>query len=151
MATGVLFDEFREGQIAGGATAGQAAFQVTTGTHEILLLTATYTLDHNDIFVGDLSNEVSGTGYTRKSFTAPTVVRNTSTGLITVDSSTVDVTWAQNGAGFTNARRAVWDRFITNDAGSPLIETWDFVTDQGIVAGDLVLTFDAAGLFTSPR
>ena len=61
-------------------------------------------------------------------------------------------TWTQNGAGFSNGRRAIVYYDSTVAATSVLIGySDDFGSDQGNLNTDFTVTINAAGLFTSAR
>lgn len=151
MATNTnLFDNIRFRAFNGNAT----NFETPTGTLKMALVTSAYTPNQNtNDFWDDVSaNEVSGTGYTAggNALANPTVTLS-GAGLVTVDADD-PATWAQDGSGFSNARRAV----IYEDSGtastSPVVAySDDFGQDLGNVGGDLTIALDAAGLFTSPR
>lgn len=72
-------------------------------------------------------------------------------GLVTVDLDD-PAQWAENAAGFSNARRVI----IYLDTGTPatsrLIAYSDaFASDQGNTTGPFTVTVNASGLFTSAR
>jgi hypothetical protein len=139
MPTPTIFSKWKENQHDGNAI----NFDVAGDTIQVLLLKSTYTIDQTDEFVSDLtpaSNEVSGTGYARKTVANQSVALDGTTVEITHD----DVTWAQNASGFTNARYAVWFRNTGADATSPIVMILDFGADKGIVDGNLTLDVNPA-------
>jgi hypothetical protein len=132
----------------GGGTAGAArVIDFDTDTIKVMLVTNTYVPSATGHATkASVTNEVSGTGYTAGGATlsSPTVVD--SAGTITFDAA--DVTWTQNGAGFSTARHAIIYKDTGTAATSTLIGWIDFGADKGNVAGDLVLAFNAAGIAT---
>lgn len=144
-----LYDRFREDKID-----GNPAFDLEAATVMVALVTATYTPNQNTHdFFDDITNEVVGTGYTAGGNAAavPTVTLS-GAGLITFDAND-PATWAQNAAGFNNARRAIiWVNTAGAPATDPLIAFSDsFAADRGNTDGDFSIQFSANGIFTSPR
>jgi hypothetical protein len=143
-----LYDQWRD--IAADPTRAAAI----AGTLKVALVTVTYSPDQNlHDFFNDITNEVTGTGYTAggNSAASPTWSGPDGSGVLTFDASD-PAAWAQNGAGFTNARRAI----IYYDTGvsttSRLVAySADFGADGGNVAGDFSVAFNASGIYTSPR
>lgn len=144
-----LFDQYRKNNFNGGAV------DIDLATLKIAIVTGAYTVDQNlhDFFNDVVANEVSGTGYTAggNACTVGTVTVN-GAGLVTVDCND-PATWAQDGAGFSNGRRAIlYDSGPGSDATRPLVGfSNDFGADQGNVAGDFTVTINAAGIFTAAR
>lgn len=145
-----LYDKFREGNFDGNPI----NFETPGGNGiKAALVSSTYVLDQNlHDFFADITGEVSGTGYTAGGNALANGAATVSGGgLVTVDLDDPAV-WAQNGAGFTNARRVI----IYHDTGvaatSRLIGfSDDFGADKGNVDGDFTVTLNASGLFTSAR
>ena len=146
-----LYDKYREGNFDGNEINIE-----TPGGNGIkcAIVTSAYTLDQNlHDFWSDIStNEVSGTGYTAGGNVMTTgTVTVDGAGLVTVDIND-PATWVQDGAGFSNGRRAV----IYHDTGVPTTSrligvSADFGSDKGNVGGDFSVAVNAAGLFTSAR
>lgn len=146
-----LYDEFRESYFDG---TNSLNFETPGGNGiKAALVTGTYTVDQNlHDFFNDITNEVSGTGYTA----GGNVMAN---GAVTLDGSgnvTVDLddpaTWSQNGAGFSNARRVIVYHDTGTASTSRLIGySDDFGADKGNVDGDFTVTVNASGLITSAR
>jgi hypothetical protein len=145
-----LYDKFREGSFDGNAV----DFESPGGNGiKCALVTGSYTPDQNaHDFFDDITNEVSGTGYTA----GGNVMSN---GAATVDGSgnvTVDLddpaTWTQDASGFSNARRAIIYHDTGTASSSRLIGySNDFGSDQGNDSGDFSISVNASGLFTSAR
>lgn len=143
-----LYDIFRENSYLA------AAIDIEGATLKAMLVTNTEVPDQNlDEFINAAdANEVTGTGYTAggNACANPTVSLDGS-GNITVDCDD-PASYAQNGAGFSNARRTI----IYDDTGtpstSPVISfSAAYASDQGNVAGAFASTINASGLITEAR
>lgn len=132
----------------GSSTAGAArVIDFDTDTIKVMLVTNTYVPSATGHAAkNSVTNEVSGTNYTAGGATLSSVTLVDSAGTITFDAA--DVTWAQSGTGFSTARHAVIYKDTGTAATSTLIGWIDFGADKGNVAGDLVLQFNASGIFT---
>lgn len=86
--------------------------------------------------------EVTGTGYSAGGETIGTLDVSESGGTVTFDGD--DVSWAQNGGGFTDARYAI----LYEDGGNVLVAYMDMAIDKGNVTGALTLEFAGTGIFT---
>lgn len=147
MATINKFNKFMLTQMnggadtTGGATAGAArVVDFDSDTIKAMLVTAAYVPSYTGHAVkASVTNEVTGAGYTAggQALTGLSVVD--SNGKITFDAN--DLTWAQNAAGFANARRLVIYKDTGSAATSTLIGDIDFGADKGNVAGDLIIQF----------
>lgn len=145
-----LFDEWRN--IVADPTRAAAV----AGTLKMAVFKAFSPNQNTDDFFDDLvagTNEVTGTGYTAggNACATPTWTGPDGAGLMTFD-ATDPAQWAQNGAGFTNGRRAILYYDTGTDTTSTLVGySNDFGADVGNVAGTLDITFHADGIYTSPR
>ena len=111
------------------------------------MVSSTYTpLATTHDFFNDVTNEVSGTNYTAGGATLGSPTLTESSGTVKFDAS--DVTWAQNAAGFADARYAVIYKSTGVASTSPLIGYIDFASDKGNVSGDLTLVWGVSGIFT---
>jgi len=147
MATFVFFNLWKEAQFDGGVTNTPIDFD--TDVIKLMLVDSTRApIANTDTFIGAAidANEVTGTNYTAGGDTVTVTVTQT-TGTVTVDGT--DVTWLQNGAGFTDARYAILYKDITSAAVSPVIGYIDFTSDKGNVSGDLTVQWNASGIFTA--
>jgi hypothetical protein len=126
---------------------------LASDTIKLILVTSTYTPDKDHDFAADLTNELSGTGYTggfagsgRK--TIGSKAFSTDTGNDRVEFTFGAVTWTAINAG--NPKYAILVKEITNDAASRLIAYLDLgtVVTNG---SDMVLTPDgtAGALYVS--
>lgn len=99
------------------------------------------------------TNEVTGSNYTARgnALATPTWTGPSGAGLLTFD-ATDPTTWSQHASGFSNARRAIiyYDTGV-NSTSTLVGYTDDFGADVGNVAGDLSITLNASGIYTSPR
>lgn len=116
-------------------------------TIKVMLATSTYApnQDTHD-YKNDITNEVSGTGYTAGGATLANDTFNYTAGsnLWTYDAD--DVSWAS--ATFTCRYAVVYDNTPATDATRPLIEYQDFTGDQTVTAGTFTIQWNASGIFT---
>jgi hypothetical protein len=106
-----------------------------------------YTPDQDHDFFDDVSNEVTGTGYTAGGATlaSPTVVYTGASNLFTLDAA--DPTWTTST--LTAVRTAVVRDAQTGVAATePLIAYFQSDTDISTTAGTFTVTFAAAGIST---
>jgi len=145
-----VLDLFRVNQNNGGAI----DFEDPGTIVKTAIVTAGYTPDQNthEFFSDVGANEVSGTGYTA----GGNVMSN---GVVSVDGAglmTIDIddpaAYAQDGAGFSNARRSIVYVDTGSAATSPIIGfSDDYGADQGNVAGVFQSAVNAAGLIIGAR
>lgn len=116
-----------------------------TDTIKVALATSTYTpnQDTHDFF-NDITNEVSGTGYTAGgvTITTPTITYDTASNEIRLDCD--DPSWTSSS--FT-ARYAVFYKSTGTASTSPLIGYVDFGADQTVSSGTFTITLNASGAF----
>lgn len=114
----------------------------TADRFKVMLVTSAYTPDFGTHdFKADVTNEVTGTGYTAGGESLTSVTLTQSAGTITFDAD--DVTWASST--ITARGAVVYDSSLLNE---PLICYIDFGADKSSSAGDFVLSFNASGIFT---
>ena len=128
--------------------ANNKEIDLLSDTIKVALVTSSYTpnQDTHDYF-SDITNEVSGTGYTAGGATlaSKTYTSNTTTNVWTFDAA--DVTWSS--ATITNARYAIiYDATPGTAATNPLIAYIDFGSDKSSSGGDFVIQWNANGIFT---
>lgn len=110
-----------------------------------LLLNGTHAFAATDTYISDISaNELSGTGYTRKTLSSKTVTRSNSPIRAVFDAA--DITWTGINAGTAAALVLAAD--LGADSASPLLVHIDsgglpIVTN----GGDLSTTWNASGIF----
>jgi hypothetical protein len=116
-------------------------------TIKVALTTSSYTPSQgtHDYF-SDVTNEVSGTGYTAGGATLSSKTVSVSGTTFTFDAA--DTVWS--ASTIANARYAViYDATPGSAATNPLIAYVDFVTDRSTTAGTFTITWDAAGIFAA--
>jgi len=114
----------------------------TADRFKVMLVTSSYTPNFGTHdFKADVTNEVTGTGYSAGGESLSSVTLTQSGGTITFDAD--DVTWTSST--ITARGAVVYDDSLTND---PLIAYIDFGADKSSSAGDFVLSFNASGIFT---
>lgn len=116
----------------------------TGDTIKIALVTSAYTpdIDAHDFF-NDVTNEVSGTGYTAGGATlaSKTKTQDNATDRIVFDAA--DPTWASSTI---TARGAVVYKDTGNAATSPLLAYIDFGTNISSTGAAFTITFSADGV-----
>jgi hypothetical protein len=115
-----------------------------TDTLKVALVTSAYTPDidaHN--FYSDLTNEVTGTGYSAggSTLTTPTVTQDNTNDWAYFDAD--DVTWA---ASTITARGAVLYKSTGVAGTSLLIAYFDFGSDKSSTAGNFTIQWNASGI-----
>lgn len=119
---------------------------LTDGSVKVALCTSSYTPDQDaDEFFDDITNEVSGTGYTAggETLTSVAVTYTGASNVCKLDAD--DVTWS---TATITARIAVY-YYDTGTAGtSPLICYDDAGSDVSSTAGDFKLTVNTGGIAT---
>lgn len=122
-----------------------AGIDIDTDTIKCMLVTASYTPNATTHeFKSDVTNEITGTGYTAGGVTLASVAVNEDTGTPEVEVTCTDPTWTS--ATFT-ARGAV----IYKDTGvagtSPVICYLDFGGDQSVTSGTFTIDFGTEGFY----
>jgi len=119
------------------------SIDLDTDTIKVALVTSSYTPDidaHEDF--ADITNEVSGTGYTAggETLTVTVSVDNTDNeGVFDAD----NVTWSNSDI---TARGAVIYKDTGTPATSPLVCYIDFTEDKTSTDGDFTITWAAEGI-----
>ena len=116
-------------------------------TIKVALTTSSYTPNKAHNTFSQITNEVSGTGYTAGGATlgSATVTEDDTNDLVKLDGA--DVTWTTST--ITNARYAiVYDSTLAND---DLIACIDFVTNRSSVASDFKIQWHADGILTGEQ
>lgn len=116
-------------------------------TIKVALVTSSYTFDQDahDYF-NDITNEVTGTGYTAGGATlgSPTVTYTGGSNTLALDGA--DVSWTTST--ITARGAVVYDSTPATDATRPLICFVDFGADVSTTAGTFQISWDAAGIAT---
>lgn len=135
-------------KLYGPALAALAAGSISWGsdTIKVALVASGYTpnQDTHDFF-NDVTNEVSGAGYTAGGATLASKTSTYNSGTNTQNLDAADVTWA---ASTITARYAVIYKSTGTASTSPLIAYIDFDGDVVSTAGNFTITWDAAGIVT---
>ena len=152
-----LFDAWRENRMQMDDTVDLEYSGTPAGAVLKMMLasSAVFTVNQNtNVTLADITHtEVTGTGYTTGgNACANASISMDAAGLITVDADD-PAAWTENGAGFTNARRAL---LVFDNGGAQ--STWpvvgysaDFGADEGNDDQDLQIQFGAGGIFTQAR
>lgn len=127
---------------------GNKEIDLDSDTLKVMLTTSSYTPDQDTHqYKSDVTNEVTGTGYTAggQALSSVNVTYTASTNTYRLDAD--DPSWATSTI---TARRAVfYDDTPAASAAKPLIAYWDFGADVSSSGGPFTLTIDAAGIFTA--
>lgn len=116
----------------------------TSDTIKIGLLASSSSPDRTVNFVGDLTNEIAVSGYSRKTLASKTVTESDGSNRIEFDAA--DALFAALASGETVGWAFVYKE-VTNDADSPVICILD-LTNTATNGGDITVQFAAAGVFT---
>lgn len=109
-------------------------------TIKVMLTTSSYTPAATHNVKGDVTNEVSGTGYTAG---GATLSGKAVTQAATTKWDATDVTWSSST--ITARYAVIWDDTIATD---DLLICLDFGSDKTSSGGDFTIQFDAAGIVT---
>ena len=120
---------------------GKCEIDYLNDTVVVLLLTAAPDIDA-DTFISDLSGEVSGGGYTRKTLASKTITTDDTNDRAIFDAA--DVQWTSLTADF---RYIVVSQSTGNDSTSRCITTIDTGATQSIDAGTYDITWPTSGVF----
>lgn len=116
-------------------------------TIKCMLCTNAYTPNQDTHqFKSDVTNEISGTGYTATGATLATKALTYTGGTNTIMFDADDAAWS--GASFTARYAVVYDATPGTDATRPLMFYIDFGADVTVSAGTLTIQFNAAGIGT---
>ena len=117
-----------------------------SNTIKVSLHTSSYTPDQdNHDYFDDITNEISGTGYTAGGVTlgSKTITYTPATNITKLDAS--DAVWS---TATLTCRYAVIYRDTGTPGTSPVIGYIDFGEDVGSVAGDFTIQWSSDGIFT---
>lgn len=118
-----------------------------THTIKVALTTSSFTPDQDTMdYFNDVTNEVSGTGYTAGGATLANKAVTYTAGTNTMKFDADDTVWS---ASTITARYAVIYRDTGTAATSPLIGYVDFGADVSSTADAFTITWDSAGVFTA--
>lgn len=126
-----------------GTTAAQRIDWVTD-TIKVLLATSTYSPNQDTHqFKSDITNEITGTGYTAGGVTLGTKS-------VTYDTTTNEARLIAANAQWTTATFTARYGIVYKDTGvagtSPLVSLIDFGSDQSVSSGTFTIAWDATGV-----
>jgi len=135
----VIYDSFRRDIMNG-------SIDLDTDTIKVMLVTSSYTPSQTaHTKKSDVTNEVSGTGYTAggSTLTTASVTADTTNhkGVFTAD----NVSWSSSTI---TARGAVIYKSTGTDSTSPLICYLDFGSDKVSTSGTFTISWNASGILT---
>lgn len=133
-------------QAFGSGTAGNAPnIDYLSDTIKVMLCTSTYTPNKDThVFKSDVTNEVTGTGYTATGATLANKTATYNSGTHTVILDGDDTTWASST--ITARYAVIYDATPATDATRPLIGYVDFGSDVSSSNGNFTIQWDAAGV-----
>ena len=112
---------------------------------KLLLVNSSYTPNQDTHqYKSDVSNEVTGTGYTAGGATVSSVTVSYNSGTNTLSFDAADVTWAT--ASITARYGILYDASPGSDATRPLIGYIDFGGDVTSTGADFTVVWDDAGI-----
>lgn len=135
----VIYNSFKK-DIANGS------IDLDTATIKVALVTSSYTPDQDaHTKFSDITNEVSGTGYTAggATLTTPSVTQDNTNNRGVFDAD--DVTWSSSTI---TARGAVLYKSTGTASTSPLIAYIDFGADKTSTSGNFTIQWNASGILT---
>jgi hypothetical protein len=148
MTTAKLYTKFPANALGGETSGESGALDYLSDAIRVSLHTSAYTPNQDTHeFFSDLTNEITGTGYTAEGalLTSKT---------ITVDGPTNKVVFGAANTLWTSATFTLRYAVVYRDTGTPstslLIGYVDFVTDQSVVDGSFEIAWDTTnGVFYS--
>lgn len=118
-----------------------------TDTFKVMLCTSAYVPNQDTHrYKTDVTNEISGAGYTAGGvgLTDVTATYNASTNTLTLDAD--DAQWTS--ATFTARYAVVYDATPAGDSTRPVLGYVDFGGDISVVSGAFTVAWDPSGIFT---
>jgi hypothetical protein len=112
-------------------------------TIKLALTTSSYTPSAAHDFFNDVTNEISGTGYTAGGVTLGTKTRTNVSTTAVLDAA--DAQWTT--ATITNARYGVLYKSTGTASTSPILGIYDFGSDQSVSGGTFTVQFSANGCY----
>ena len=126
---------------------GTATWNSGSITIRALLVSSAYTFNPDHATLSSITNELSGTGYTRKDVTSRTLTTDNTNDRVAADAA--DITWTGLNAG-TPAACVIYLRVGADDS-TPGDDIPLFYMDQNDIVtngGDYTLAFDPIGVAT---
>jgi hypothetical protein len=116
---------------------------LTADTIKLMLCTSTYTPNRGTHrYKSDVTNEVSGTGYTATGNTVGSMGSNIASNVYSITGA--NASWP--ASTFTARYAVLYDSTPATDATRPLIGYVDFGADQSPSNGTLSVTWNASGI-----
>ena len=137
----LIYDKFRQ-----NAGDGNTKIDLSTGgdTIKVALVTSSYTPNEaTHDFFDDVTNEVTGTGYTAGGATLASQDWTVASNVAKFDAA--DTTWTTSSI---TARAAVIYKSTGVDSTSPLIAYIDFAADKVSDGGTFQITWHSSGIIT---
>ena len=116
-----------------------------TDTLKVMLTTSSYTpSQHTHRYKSDVTNEITGTGYTAGGVALSSVTVGNTSGVVTIDAA--DSQWT--GATFTARNAVLYDASPGSDSTRPLIGYIAFDADIPVTSSTFTITWDSSGIAT---
>jgi hypothetical protein len=139
------YNSFMKFQMNGGGGVADKVVDFDTDTIKVSLHTVSYVPSAaTDTVWSELTNEVVGTGYTSGGITLINPTLTESGGVVTFKAD--NITWAQNAAGFTNARYSVIYKYNADATLATVIGYYDHSVDQSNVVVPFSIIFSSSGV-----
>lgn len=120
---------------------------LSADTLKVMLCTSSYSPDQDaHDFKNDITNEVSGTGYTAGGATLANVTIGYTGGTNTLKLDADDTVWSSST--ITARYAVIYDSTPATDATRPLIGYVDFGADVTSTSGTFTITWDSTGIGT---
>ncbi len=119
---------------------GDNTIDMDNDTFKVMLTTSSYTPAATHTTTANVTNEVSGTGYTTGGATLTSVTWNAAGATVTFDAA--DVQWTS--ASFTARYAVVYSATGSNS----VVCCVDFSEDKTVASGTFTLTWNASGILT---
>lgn len=130
--------------LGGGNTSGEGPMDILSDTLKVMLTTSTNSISQTaDTVKADVTDEVTGTGYTAGGATLGTKTYAVSSLTTTFDAA--DTTWTTST--ITAAQAHIYDDTPTSPA-DPLISYQDFGGNQSTTGTTFQITWNASGIFS---
>lgn len=116
-------------------------------TIKVMLCTSSYTPNQDTHrYKSDITNEVTGTGYTAGGATLASCTFSYNSGTNTLTLDAADTSWTSST--ITARYAVIYDSTPGSDATRPLIGYVNFGADVSTTAGTFSIVWDSAGIFT---
>ena len=131
--------------VGSGLAGGTPNIDYLSDSMKVMLCTSSYTPNQDShVFKSDVTNEVTGTGYTAGGVALTTKTLTYTGGTNTIAFDADDVTWASST--ITARYAVIYDATPGTDATRPLLAYVDFGADQSSSGSTFTIQWDAAGI-----